>query len=90
MALFYSSRHGRSYMNCSIEYVLDPFNADETYEGIIENISESGFCLITPTPLKEGQEIMIKSLIYLPSQTATVCWVKQEDDVYRVGLKFTS
>ncbi len=88
MALFYSARHGRSYMNCSIEYVLDPFNADETHEGIIENISESGFCLITPTPLKEGQEIIIKSLIYLPSQTASVCWVKQEDDVYRVGMKF--
>jgi len=90
MPLFYTARHGRSNINCTIEYVLDPFKPDETSSGLIENISESGFCLITSTPLKEGQEITIKSLLYLPSQVAVVCWIKQEDDnTYKAGLRFT-
>ena len=88
MSLFYSAKHDRCYMNSSVEYVLDPFNADEIFEGTIENISESGMCLLTSHALTEGQEITIKSLLFLPSQTAVVCWTETQDDGYRVGLKF--
>jgi hypothetical protein len=88
MSLFYSAKHGRCNLQCSVEFVLDPFSPDDTYKGVIENISESGFCLITHHPLVEGQEITIKSLIYLPAEAATVCWVKFEDDFYTAGMRF--
>jgi hypothetical protein len=88
MSLFYSSKHDRCYVNSPVEYVLDPFNTNEVFEGTIDNISESGMCLVTSKSLTEGQEITIKSLLFLPSQTAVVCWVKPQDDGYRVGLKF--
>jgi hypothetical protein len=88
MPLFYSAKHDRCYVNSPVEYVLDPFNADEIFEGTIDNISESGMCLVTSQSLTEGQEITIKSLLFLPSQTAVVCWIEHEDNGYKVGLKF--
>jgi hypothetical protein len=88
MSLFYSAKHDRCYVNSPLEYVLDPFNADEIFEGTIDNISESGMCLVTSQSLTEGQEITIKSLLFLPSQTAVVCWVEPADNGYKVGLKF--
>lgn len=75
------------FLNCTIEYGLD-ISSDQSYEGTIDNISESGFCLFTDRLLSEGQEITIRSLIYLPSQTATVCWVEPVDNWYKVGLRF--
>ncbi len=68
--------------------MLDPFKADEIFEGTIDNISESGMCIVTSEALTEGQEITIKSLLFLPSQTAVVCWVEPRDNSYKVGLKF--
>jgi len=88
MSLFYSAKHDRCYVNSPVEYVLAPFNVDEIFEGTIDNISESGMCLVISQPLSEGQEITIKSLLFLPSQTAVVCWIEPQDDSYRVGLKF--
>ena len=88
MSLFYSARHDRSNVNLKIEFVLDPFNPDDDFEGMVENISETGFCLITSVPLKEGQEITIKSLVYLPSQVAVVCWAQPHEEGCRCGLKF--
>jgi len=61
---------------------------DAVFEGTIDNISESGMCLLTPHSLTEGQEITVKSLLFLPSQTAVVCWVEPQDNGYRVGLRF--
>ncbi len=88
MSLFYSARHDRCHLNTSVEYVLDPFSSEEVYEGVIENISESGMCLIVSHQLQEGQEITIRTLMFLPSQTAAVCWIEPHDDLYRAGLKF--
>jgi len=88
MSLFYSAKHDRCYVNSTVEYVLDPFNDDDIFEGTIENISESGMCLFTSQSLTEGQEITIKSLLFLPSETAVVCWIEPQDDSYRIGLKF--
>ena len=87
MTSFYINKYERVFLDCRIEFVLD-LMSDETFEGIIDNISEAGFCLITSTPLHEGQEITIRSLMYFPSQTAKVCWIKPEEDVYRLGMKF--
>jgi hypothetical protein len=89
MTSFYSSKHERSSVDCAIEFILD-LSTKETFEGFIENISEAGFCLITSTPLEKDQEIIIKTDIFLPSHSAYVCWVeKRDDDLYRVGMKFT-
>ncbi len=87
MTSFYTNKYERVFLDCRIEFFLD-LMSDETFEGIIDNISEAGFCLITSTPLHEGQEITIRSLMYFPSQTAKVCWIKPEKDVYRLGMKF--
>jgi len=89
MTSFYSSKYERSYVDCTVEFFLD-LSSKELYEGFIENHSEAGFCLITSEPLKKGQEITLKTDIYLPSHSAYVCWVEQRDDgSYKTGMKFT-
>ena len=88
MPSFYSSQFDRSIINCTIEYFLD-LNSQETFEGIIDNISEAGICLITSNHLEDGQEIIIKTDIFLPSHSAQVCWVRPHEDAYKIGLKFT-
>jgi hypothetical protein len=88
MPSFYSSQFDRSIINCTIEYFLD-LSSQETFEGVIDNISEAGICLITPIQLEEGQEIIIKTDIFLPSHSAQVCWIKKHEDAYKVGLKFS-
>lgn len=88
MSSFYSSKHDRSPIDCSVEFSLDLFS-QETFEGFIENISESGMCLITTKRLDTGQNITINTNIFLPSHTASVCWIEQNDDgSYKYGLKF--
>lgn len=88
MPSFYSSQFDRSIINCTIEFFLD-LSSQEIFEGVIDNISEAGICLITSNPLEEGQEIIIKTDIFLPSHSALVCWVKSHETAYKVGLKFT-
>jgi hypothetical protein len=88
MSSFYSSKHDRCPIDCSVEFFLD-FSSQETFEGFIENISETGMCLITTKLLDTGQELTINTNIFLPSHTASVCWVEQNDDSsYKYGLKF--
>lgn len=88
MTSFYTNKYERTFLDCRIEYVFD-MQCGDTCEGIIDNISEAGFCLVTQTPLHEGQEITLRSILYFPSQTAIVCWVTQdENDCYRAGMKF--
>jgi hypothetical protein len=88
MSLFYSARHDRTNVNLSIDFVFDPFDAADDHKGIVENISETGFCLITSVPIEEGQEITIKSLVYLPSQNAVACWVEKHEGRYKAGFRF--
>jgi hypothetical protein len=88
MTSFYSSRHDRCSIECEIEFFLD-LSSQNTYKGYIENISESGCCLITSALLEKEQEIVIKTNIFLPSHSASVCWVEHiEPGQYRVGLNF--
>jgi hypothetical protein len=71
-----------------IEYALGPF-VSEIYEGLLLNISTSGLCLLISDNLDIGQEIVIKSNINLPSQTARIEWIKKMDQAqYKVGLLF--
>jgi hypothetical protein len=88
MSSFYSSKHDRCPIDCGVEFFLD-LSSKETFEGFIENISESGMCLITTKLIDIGQELTINTNIFLPSHTASVCWIEQNDDgSYKYGLKF--
>lgn len=88
MSSFYSSKHDRCPIDCSVEFCLD-LSSQETFEGFIENISESGMCLITTKHLDIGQYLTINTNFFLPSHTASVCWTEQNDDgSYKYGLKF--
>ena len=91
MSLFDQRREERYQLNSKIEYVIDAFSSNEFIEGVIENISKIGFCMITAWPLSKSQEIIIKDCsIFLPSQYATVCWLEPyKDGCYRVGLEFS-
>jgi len=73
-----------------IEYVVDPLTTYEFFKAVAVNISKSGLCLYTSTPLSEGQTITIKSTIPAPSQTAVVRWIQKLNDFYyKIGLQFT-
>jgi hypothetical protein len=88
MSSFYSSRHERSSIDCSVEFFLD-LSSQELFDGFIENISESGFCLFTRKHLPVGQEITIRTNIFLRSPSAAVCWIEDsEDGVFKIGMKF--
>lgn len=88
MSSFYSSKHDRCPIDCSVEFCLD-LSSQETFDGFIENISESGMCLITTKHLDIGQVLTINTNIFLPSHTASVCWIEQNNDgSYKFGLKF--
>jgi len=88
MSSFYSSRHERTDIQCRIEYILDLVSS-EAFEGMIYDISESGFSLVTDQQLDIGQEITIKTDLYLPSQSGIVRWIKtDEDGGYIAGLEF--
>ena len=78
-------RHERFNFPYTIE-CFDPHNDDEIIKGIAMNISVSGVCLYIPQSLNNGQEIIIKSVVYGCPQKATVCWSeKYDDDYYKIG-----
>jgi len=89
MATFDKRRHRRSNIATTVEYALNPLHTNETFDGVITDISESGLCLLTTTPLNKGQDILIKINPAAFSKTATVRWSKQYDDLYcKAGLEF--
>jgi hypothetical protein len=89
MATFDKRRHIRSNIATAVEYALGPLHTDETFDGVIADISESGLCLLTTTPLNKGQEILLKINPSAFSQTAIVRWSRQYEDLYcRAGLEF--
>jgi DNA-directed RNA polymerase subunit E'/Rpb7 len=71
-----------------MDYALDPFNT-EIFEGFVVNISNVGLCLLISNILDIGQEIILKSDIDVPSQTARVEWIEKVNEKhYKVGLIF--
>jgi len=89
MATFDKRRYRRSSIVSAVEYALHPLHTDETFDGVIMDISEAGLCLLTNTPLKKGQEISLKINPSAFSQPAAVRWSRQYDALYcRAGLEF--
>ena len=73
----------------TIEYVIDGVPGSESFEGIIANISDTGFCLLTTSQLESGTNIAIKNLMPLNHQYAAVRWSQRNRDIYyRIGLEF--
>ena len=82
-------RHERRDTVIPIEYLADRLNTDEAFEGVVADLSESGFCLLTAVPLREGQNIEIKNNMPHSLRSASVRWVRNDSDLYnKVGLEF--
>jgi hypothetical protein len=89
MATFDKRRHRRSGLATAVEYALGPLHTDETHDGVLADISESGFCLLTTTHLHEGQEVLVKINPAAFARTAVVRWSKHYENLYcRAGLEF--
>ncbi len=81
-------RHTRSEIISIIEYVVDPL-AQESFDGVVANISESGFCILTTYPLGKDDTITIKKRSLSPSGTAAVRWIDRSNKYYcKAGLEF--
>jgi len=69
-------------------HVLDSKKNNPLLEGSIDNFSQYGLCIMTPKPLKQGQEIAIKDEFIAFPQPARVRWSKKyKDDYYKAGLE---
>ena len=82
-------RHERRDTVIPIEYLVDRLNMDEAFEGVVADVSESGFCLLTANPLREGQKIEIKNNMLPSFRSAAVRWIRNDSELYnKVGLEF--
>jgi hypothetical protein len=82
-------RHERRDTVIPIEYLVDRLNTDEAFEGVVADVSESGFCLLTVIPLREGQNIEIKKNMPPSFRPASVRWIRNDSKLYnKVGLEF--
>ena len=58
---------------------------EESFAGIIKNLSHSGMCLYLLNPVRIGQEVLL-------SKEGIVVWCRETGEtlgIYKVGLKFT-
>jgi len=61
----------------------------DTLFAISANSSDSGACIFTFKPLKEGEELLFKINLPVPYHRATVRWVRQcTRSIYKVGVLF--
>ena len=82
-------RHKRNDTVNIIEYSIEGFNVSEAFDGIIANVSDSGFCLFTTNPLDNGTKIAIKNQMPFNSQSAAARWSTKDHNLYyKVGLEF--
>jgi len=71
----------------SVEFSSPSEQGEELLIGTTINISNSGLCLYSYVPLREGQEITIKGAFRAGHRTYTVRWVnKLLEDFFMVGL----
>jgi len=62
---------------------------NESFDGIITDISDSGICLLTTNSLSKGQKISMNIGTSASSRTAIVRWSERFDSLYyAVGLEF--
>ncbi len=73
----------------TIEYIVDSPAANTVCRAVTVNISMSGIAAYVFSRYSEGQKIFIKTPLPVDSRTATVRWIKKEDEsFYLAGLKF--
>jgi hypothetical protein len=81
-------RHERSDVIIIVGCVKERL-ADIFFDGVVANISESGFCLLTTHPLSKDDTIIMKKKISDSSGRATVRWVDRSNKYYcKAGLEF--
>ncbi|MBE0425864.1 MAG: PilZ domain-containing protein [Nitrospirae bacterium] len=80
-------KHERTLLNKVIEYSMNSSSDDKSIYGIISDMSESGMCLLTTCPLKNGEKILLKIVNPL-SKIAVVRWSSAGGLYYKAGLKF--
>ena len=86
---FDNRRVERYEFSDAIEYIITPSTEAVIHKGFAVDYNATGMSLLVTTPLKEGQEILIKSITPFPSQTAEVLWSERYDEeYYKVGLIF--
>jgi hypothetical protein len=82
-------RHRRNQTVETIEFVLNNLSpADESFDGVITDISESGLCLLTTNMLHAGEKIIIQNSISTSPRSATVRWSTEYNEYYKAGLEF--
>lgn len=86
--LFSNRRHERREEIGLIEFAVEP-SGQESFDGVIANISESGICLFTTCPLREEDMITFKKMAHVHSETAIVRWCDKSNKHYcKAGLEF--
>jgi hypothetical protein len=86
---FDKRRHRRRNTVSAVEYDVASLIADETFDGVIVNDSESGLCMLTTTPLLDNEKIILRNAKYSIPQIASVRWINNYNNLYyRVGLEF--
>jgi hypothetical protein len=82
-------KHERCTFSQVIAYSFPSCFGDKFSTGMLHDISYSGLCLITRSPLQHGQEILVKSSLLSKATTAIVRWCSDLDNSkYKVGLEF--
>jgi hypothetical protein len=82
-------RHSRSHTVHPVEYVISSFPQEQSHDGVVANVSQSGLCLITKQSLIQGEAITIVNNSSLSSKVASVRWSQNLRNLYyRVGLEF--
>jgi len=72
-----------------IKYFLAPSIIEKNYDGVVTDISDSGLSLLTTSPLKDRQRIIILDKSGLFEKAAIVRWSQKYDDLlYKIGLEF--
>jgi len=80
-------RHERKEVAIIIQYALEPL-AHISFDGVVANISQSGFCLLTTHPLSKADTITVKKISDF-SGRAAVRWVDRSNKYYcKAGLEF--
>jgi hypothetical protein len=80
--------HIRYEVEKEINYVLHD-HSPKSFKGIIVNISDSGMGLFVFNPLREGQEIIIKSDEKSLNKRGSVRWcLEMGDNIYKIGVVF--
>ena len=80
----------QEYEGERVEYSLNPFLKGQIYEAVVINVSETGICFLSSTPLTVGQQITLGDFMSLTAQTAVVIWVELCDEACHSGLMETA